>query len=153
MSLSKIGNLKSAFKSRSTSGVSSALAAFGDVGLAGKWLGQINVGKNGKNIMTQEKMINLLKSKYIDASEEEILNALNKGAANASASTMAATGATGVLGTLKNTGAGLVTFLKPFLPVIIGAAVAGIGYTGFKALDNQIGITKSGTSKKYQETK
>ena len=55
MSLSKIGNLKSAFKARSTSGVSSALAAFGNVGLAGRWLGQINVSKNGETIMTQEK--------------------------------------------------------------------------------------------------
>ena len=153
MSLSKIGNLKSAFKARSTSGVSSALAAFGNVGLAGRWLGQINVSKNGKNIRTQEKMINLLRSKYPDASEEEILNALNKGAANASAGTMAATGATGILGTLKNAGAGLATVLKPLLPVFAGVAAVFAAYQGFKALDNQFDLTKGTTTKKYEAAK
>lgn len=153
MSLSKIGNLKSAFKARSTSGVSSALAAFGNVGLAGRWLGQINVSKNGENIMTQEKMINLLRSKYPDASEEEILNALNKGAANASAGTMAATGATGILGTLKNAGAGLATVLKPLLPVFAGVAAVFAAYQGFKALDNQFDLTKGTTTKKYETAK
>lgn len=153
MSLSKIGNLKSAFKARSTSGVSSALAAFGNVGLAGRWLGQINVSKNGENIMTQEKMINLLRSKYPDASEEEILNALNKGATNASAGTMAATGATGILGTLKNAGAGLATVLKPLLPVFAGVAAVFAAYQGFKALDNQFDLTKGTTTKKYETAK
>lgn len=153
MSLSKIGNLKSAFKARSTSGVSSALAAFGNVGLAGRWLGQINVSKNGENIMTQEKMINLLRSKYPDASEEEILNALNKGAANASAGTMAATGATGILGTLKTAGAGLATVLKPLLPVFAGIAAVFAAYQGFKALDNQFDLTKGTTTKKYETAK
>lgn len=152
MSLSKIGNLKSAFKG-STSGISSALAAFGNVGLAGRWLGQINVSKNGKNIMTQEKMINLLRSKYPDASEEEILNALNKGAANASAGTMAATGATGILGTLKNAGAGLATVLKPLLPVFAGVAAVFAAYQVFKALDNQFDLTKGTTTKKYEAAK
>lgn len=153
MSLSKIGNLKSAFKARSTSGVSSALAAFGNVGLAGRWLGQINVSKNGETIMTQEKMINLLRSKYPDASEEEILNALNKGAANASAGTMAATGATGILGTLKTAGAGLATVLKPLLPVFAGIAAVFAAYQGFKALDNQFDLTKGTTTKKYETAK
>lgn len=153
MSLSKIGNLKSAFKARSTSGVSSALAAFGNVGLAGRWLGQINVSKNGENIMTQEKMINLLRSKYPDASEEEILNALSKGATNASAGTMAATGATGILGTLKNAGAGLATVLKPLLPVFAGVAAVFAAYQGFKALDNQFDLTKGTTTKKYETAK
>ena len=153
MSLSKIGNLKSAFKARSTSGVSSALAAFGNVGLAGRWLGQINVSKNGENIMTQEKMINLLRSKYPDASEEEILNALNKGATNASAGTMAATGATGILGTLKNAGVGLATVLKPLLPVFAGVAAVFAAYQGFKALDNQFDLTKGTTTKKYETAK
>lgn len=153
MSLSKIGNLKSAFKARSTSGVSSALAAFGNVGLAGRWLGQINVSKNGENIRTQEKMINLLRSKYPDASEEEILNALNKGATNASAGTMAATGATGILGTLKNAGVGLATVLKPLLPVFAGVAAVFAAYQGFKALDNQFDLTKGTTTKKYETAK
>ena len=95
-------------------------------------------------------MINLLRSKYPDASEEEILNALNKGAANASAGTMAATGATGILGTLKTAGAGLATVLKPLLPVFAGIAAVFAAYQGFKALDNQFDLTKGTTTKKYE---
>ena len=153
MSLSKIGKLKTAFNNRSSQGVASALGAFANVSTAGKWLGQINVQKNGQSIMTQKRMIDILKSQYAGASEEEIVAALNKGAASANIGNIALSGTGGMLTSLKNAGSGLLTFLKPYAPLIIGTALAGLGYTGFKILDNKFDLTKGTTTKKYETAK
>ena len=57
----------------------------------------------------------------------------------------------GLLGSLKNTGSGLLAFIKPFLPIL--AVVGGVAATSaiWKGLDNQFDLTKGTTTKKYQK--
>lgn len=139
MSLSKIGKVSNAVK---------LLKAAGNMSAGVNW-----ISKYGK-VLDSGIVYQALKQAFPGESlTEEMLSKIGYTAGNASGKVGDAVAGAGLIASLKDTGTGLISFLKPFLPVIIGAAVAGIGYTGFKALDNQIGITKSGTSKKYQETK
>lgn len=155
MSLSKIGKFSTAIKA--INGVTTR-GDIADLGIALKSAGDISTGVNwisryGKTLDSAVAYQALKQAFPNENITEEMLSKIGYTAGNASGKVGDAIAGTGLMASLKNTGSGLITFLKPFLPVIIGAAVAGIGYTGFKALDNQIGITKSGTSKKYQETK
>lgn len=155
MSLSKIGKFSTAIKAINRVTTRGDIA---DLGIALKSAGDISTGVNwisryGKTLNSAVAYQALKQAFPNENITEEMLSKIGYTAGNASGKVGDAVAGAGLMASLKNTGAGLVTFLKPFLPVIIGAAVAGIGYTGFKALNNQIGITKSGTSKKYQETK
>lgn len=154
MSLNKIGKFSSATKAiLSTNGKHGfselvfALQNAGNINNASKWLSRY--GKNMNSKLAYNALSKAFPNEYIT---DEIKAQIGYSAGKNGKVGDVVAGA-GLMASLKNTGTGLITFLKPFLPVIAGAAVAGIGYTVFKAIDNQVGITKSGTSKKYQKTK
>ena len=152
MSLKKIGNLSSSFKAKDTQSVISALKDFGDLKQAGEWIGRISNDGKGKSVFTDEKLVEMFKSAYgKNTKEEDILSAIGNGLEKSS--TIMGTGFSlkGIGDSLKNTGSGLLKFIKPFAPLLIGTMLAGVGYAGFKFLDNQFNLTKATTSKKYQK--
>ena len=151
MSLKKIGNLSSSFKAKDTQGVISALRGFGDLKQAGEWIGRISNDGKGNSIFTNEKLVKMFKSAGYNKDNEDILSAVQNGLEKSS--TIMGTGFNlkGIGDSLKNTGSGILTFLKPFAPLLIGTALAGVGYAGFKFFDNQFDLTKGTTTKKYQK--
>lgn len=162
MSLKKIGALTSVLgilKTTSGTGgdVVKTLSKFGDLDSAAKYLVRSN--NRGKSTLSQSVLFNLLNGAYGTKhggshTENEVSASLEAAMQNPSNKNITSSFAlTGMLTSLKNAGSGLLTFLKPFLPVIIGTALVGLGYTGFKALDNKFDLTKGTTTKKYETAK
>lgn len=152
MSLKKIGNLSSSFKAKDTQSVISALKDFGDLKQAGEWIGRISNDGKGKSVFTDEKLVKMFKSAYgKNTKEEDILSAIGNGLEKSSTIMDTGLSLKGIGDYLKDTGSGLLEFLKPFAPLLIGTALAGVGYAGFKFLDNQFDLTKGTTTKKYQK--
>ena len=162
MSLKKIGALTSVLgilKTTSGTGgdVVKTLSKFGDLDSAAKYLVRSN--NRGKSTLSQSVLFNLLNGAYGvkhggSSSENEINASLEAAMQSSSNKNITSSFAlTGMLTSLKQTGTGLLTFLKPYAPLLIGAALASAGYAGFKFLDNQFDLTKSTTSKKYETAK
>lgn len=152
MSLKKIGNLTRNFNSvkegtGSLKNLYNAVTDIGDLNTAAKYL----VGNNKKNGIDKSNLVNILLGAYKDKDESQVKEALDK--ALEKSSTIMDTGLSlkGIGDYLKDTGSGLLAFLKPFAPLLIGTALAGVGYAGFKFLDNQFDLTKGTTTKKYQK--
>ncbi len=152
MSLGKIGKLTRSFNSvgkgtGSLKELYNSTAAIGNLNLATKYL----VNNNKKNGIDKSNLTNILLGAYKDSDESAVKDAVDK--AMKDSATVMGTGFTlkGIGESLKNTGSGLLTFFKPFFPVIIGSMLAGLGYAGFKFLDNQFDLTKATTTKKYQK--
>lgn len=153
MSLSKIGKLTNTIKSinsgaKNGKDLVSTLRDFGDIKSAAKYLAQSNAGTTYKTKDLKRMLYGAYKNSTTEEDASDILDkALEK------SSTIMDTGLSlkGIGDYLKNTGSGLLTFLKPFAPLLIGTMLAGVGYAGFKFLDNQFNLTKATTSKKYQK--
>lgn len=153
MSLSKIGKLTNTIKSinsgaKNGKDLVSTLRDFGDIKSAAKYLAQSNAGTTYKTKDLKRMLYGAYKNSTTEEDASDILEkALEK------SSTIMGTGFSlkGIGDSLKNTGSGLLTFLKPFAPLLIGTALAGVGYAGFKFLDNQFDLTKATTTKKYQK--
>lgn len=152
MSLKKIGNLTRSFNSvkegtGSLKNLYNAVTDIGDLNTAAKYL----VGNNKKNGIDKSNLVNILLGAYKDKDESQVNDALDKALEKSSSILGTGFSLKGIGESLKNTGSGLLTFLKPFAPLLIGTALAGVGYAGFKFLDNQFDLTKGTTTKKYQK--
>ena len=154
MSLKKIGKFNNA--TRLFNGVSTredvvslatALAASGNASKGVNWI--TKYGKNLDSGVAYQAMVKAFGKENIT---EDMMAKIGYTAGGAGKVGDVAIGA-GMLTSLKNTGSGLAAILKPFLPVIIGTALAGLGYAGFKALDNKFDLTKGTTTKKYETAK
>lgn len=153
MSLSKIGKLTNTIKSinsgaKNGKDLVSTLRDFGDIKSAAKYLAKSNAGTTYKTKDLKRMLYGAYKNSTTEEDAADILDkALEK------SSTVMDTGFSlkEIGDSLKNTGSGLLTFIKPFAPLLIGAALAGVGYAGFKFLDNQFDLTKATTTKKYQK--
>ena len=152
MSLKKIGKFNNA--TRLFNGVSTredvvslatALAASGNASKGVNWI--TKYGKNLDSGVAYQAMVKAFGKENIT---EDMMAKIGYTAGGAGKVGDVAIGA-GMLTSLKNTGSGLAAILKPFLPVIIGTALAGLGYAGIKALDNKFDLTKATTTKKYQK--
>lgn len=152
MSLKKIGKFNNA--TRLFNGVSTredvvslatALAASGNASKGVNWI--TKYGKNLDSGVAYQAMVKAFGKENIT---EDMMAKIGYTAGGAGKVGDVAIGA-GLLGSLKDTGSGLLAFIKPLLPILGIAGAIGVGTLAWKGLDNQFDLTKATTTKKYQK--
>lgn len=154
MSLDKVGKLTRNFNAvkngtGSLKDFYNAVSGIGDLDKAAEYL----VKNNKKNGIDKSNLVNILLGAFQDKNETQVTDSLDK--ALSKSSTIMGTGFSlkNIGDSIKNTGSGLLTLLKPYAPLIVGTIVTGLGVAGFKALDNAFDLTKGTTTKKYESAK
>lgn len=149
MSLKKIGKFNNA--TRLFNGVSTredvvslatALAASGNASKGVNWI--TKYGKNLDSGVAYQAMVKAFGKENIT---EDMMAKIGYTAGGAGKVGDVAIGA-GLLGSLKDTGSGLLAFIKPLLPILGIAGAIGVGTLAWKGLDNQFDLTKATTTKK-----
>lgn len=155
MSLSKIGKVSSTIK---TLTAFSGKKGFKDFAVALQGVGSASkatdyIARYGKELNSKAAYNALVKAYGKEQITSDMMAKIGYTAGGVGSKVGDVAIGAGMLTSLKNTGTGLLTFLKPYAPLLIGAALASAGYAGFKFLDNQFDLTKSTTSKKYETAK
>lgn len=149
MSLSKIGKLTNTFNSFKNnpldlSNMATALASFGNVDTAAKYLVKMN-SKNG-DFLTENAMAILLSKAYRSSgvSQEMAMGSINNILANGSKFSMS-----GILGSLSAVGTGIASIFEAVAPAIIPIIIGAVAVKAGKMAWDNI-ITNNAAKKQYQ---
>lgn len=126
--------------------LAAALGEIGDQNKAVNW-----ITKYGKELDSGIAYQALVQKFGKDKITEEMMSKIGYTAGSAGGKVGDVAVGAGLLGSLKDTGSGLLAFIKPLLPILGIAGAIGVGTLAWKGLDNQFNLTKATTTKKYQK--
>ena len=126
--------------------LAAALGEIGDQNKAVNW-----ITKYGKGLDSGIAYQALVQKFGKDKITEEMMSKIGYTAGSAGGKVGDVAVGAGLLGSLKDTGSGLLAFIKPLLPILGIAGAIGVGTLAWKGLDNQFDLTKATTTKKYQK--
>lgn len=151
MSLSKIGKITNALKGASTAegvaNLAATLKSTGDVTTSATILGKYFTQSQLSPEIRKQAMLQAYGEAEVT---EDILKAAGAGTTAKTAGTFAF-GASNLIDSLKNAGKGLLTVIKPILPILGVVAAIGAGKMIWNWADDKFTLTKETADKKSDE--
>lgn len=129
-----------------------------DLDTAGKWFGRLNQ-ESGKTIISEDIFSDIFSQLFGELGEDEIKEAIAKGAASSGFKGTLSAGISGLAGGLSGfatkigtVGTGLVSFLGSIWPLLAVGGGIFAGIKGYQALNDKFTLTKGMADKHYSQS-